>query len=438
MKRYLVILPMLALVVTFGACGGSSTTNDNAGAASFTDLNSLPKATDPVYSAATGDIVVPVKALVTKAAGAGMKFSNMKQSMYNAQSSMAMCEIANNVREIFNASSQADLVDCYVSKVSDYNSVDRAAIEDGQPHIITLAGADVNAPSRIKMVIQKDASGSITKFEMFTCKIDQDTQVEAQSEYLKKEVANGELSIVAIGNSSDSSWTGSHMVTVSGPINADGHFTSKTISLKNKGESTSGTHTDANWNEGVFDQYADNFIFSGYMKGTFEESDSQFGGTGTYSSAGYAKGQLLNAASGFISEAAMGDGAVSVHMVNTFTPNSGPYNWNDDRTEVHGWAADTTLSDDTVVDPADGETWYSKVENGIVPAATGTDPTVKATADEVVIVFAADQTWDCSGTPEYEFTMPPDMVDDSDQECGQKYSLGHEWVNCYGVINEGM
>jgi hypothetical protein len=315
--------------------------------------------------------------------------------------------MSNNLREIFNAGAQADMIQCYVAET--FAASDQSInIYDGNWHVITLTPApdDASGPDKIKMRIQK-TGGTITSFEMFAC------TSNSQTEYLSQTITDTAVETTGVGLFSDGGGNGAHYVHVTGVLNADGHYTSKTINTRFKGTFSG----NQNWTEGIFVQGADSFTFSGYQKGAYTG--------GSYENDVYSAGQLINNALGAsISTIALGDGAVYANLTNIFGGNT----WSQTGLS-EGWNGDSTAVDATAA-----ASWITLVTAGTIPAATGTNPTVKSAMADVDTAFTAAQTYDCTAdTPEAAVAIPSGL--NTATSCGM-YQLGHQWVDCWSQIEK--
>ncbi len=414
MKRLVKVLVVAVLVSFVAACSGGSSSGSSSSSTTSTTFDSigdLPKVTAPVVDAATGSVVVPTKSIF-KTATAGIPLDGIGEAI-DENSSMAACEMANNLHEIFDASAQADLTLCYVQETFEASdqSVD---IYDGNWHVFTLQFEDETEegggpPDHVRMKITKSGD-AITGFELYSCA--SNTKNEYISQTLTVNAGGGyDVDIAGVGTFSDGEGTGSHYVSVDGEMNSSGNFTSKTITTKFKGI----WDENENWSEGVFGQGASSYTFSGYQKGDYTG--------GSYENAVYSEGQLINTATADIGDTALGDGAISANLSNVF----GPYTWAD-LGYSEGWNGDTTEID--AVTAAD---WITASEAGTIPAATGTTPTIKDTYAGLSIAFTDAPSYveyDCDGTSEATVTVPANL----DSGACQYYSLGREWVNCYDTI----
>jgi hypothetical protein len=340
---------------------------------------------------------------------------------------MGACEMFNLVKEGVSSAAQADMIMCYVKMMNEgyafENVVDEDGnlatpdIYDGEWHIFNLniendVGEDGGAPDRVKMKIVKDDVGSITEFVMFMC-----AEVEGelvQNEYTRQVIDGASLTMRAVGNHQDQYWTGSHAVSVSGTLDADGAFLEKVVTIDNSGYSD----IDGSSEHGVFTQIPGSFTFVGYRQGTWNEPEN---GEGTHQDSIYGVGEMLGDTSESIASLAMGDGAVSYDSMGTYVPLEGEAG-NYANSGIEAWLGDTTEP----LIPAEDSEFYESAAAGELPEVA-----------DVTIAFAADETWDCNDDVGVGILTFVDAV--SQQAMNEACSdlvFDHQWINCWELIEQ--
>lgn len=407
------ICVMAMLFVCFGICAcGSSTSSGGSDVPTISDVSQLPKATSPMAASASTSISAAKGFLKANAATTGQLITQTPAPTFNYASSMGACNTFNVLKQGVSSASQADMILCFISQmnsafgaVTDSNG-NVINIYDGNYHIFNLSIAgDTGAPDRVKMKIVK-TGGSITDFKMWMCKKSGD--IHYQSEYTDQVINGASVSMTALGLYSEGQNSGRHYVNVSGTMDADRVYTTKTITTKN-------WNTDAtdptNWSETILTQTPGAFSFSGYNKGSYTDNS----GSGSYEDKTVGLGQMIGD-TGSIAMLAMGDGAVRYEQRGTSGGNTygqgGVNAWNGDTT-----APEAAASNDYYT-TADGSTYST-------PAVQSSAPT---------IAFSSDQTWDCSDDVSVGiYSLPETQFTTIATKCAD-YNFSNSWINCYSEI----
>jgi hypothetical protein len=193
-------------------------------------------------------------------------------------------------------------------------------------------------------------------------------------------------------------------MTVTGTLNSDGDFTSKTISSSYSGDYGTGTY----YGSKTVEQGFDSATISQADAGTWTWSDGVSSEQGTYANQVYAVAELLNTDS--IATIAIGDGAATGLASGTCC---GSQNYSE--TYSQGWNGDTTAEDAT-------SDFLGDLEDAVLPDFP-TQPT---------ITFSDDAAYDCSGDA-IELTVDVAAV----MTACEDLELGWEWVNCYDIVQNG-
>jgi len=403
----------LAILVCFCGCGSGSSTGDTP---QVTDLSQLPKATSPMASASAN-----LSRNITKGNGAttGLNIRTTDLTSFSYLSSMGACNTFNMLKQGVNSASQADMILCFVSSLNnnfssgvtdaDGNPV-TVDIYDGNYHIFNMnIVGDTGAPDRVKMKIVKTGN-SITEFKMWMCK-KTGADVLYQNEYTDQAMSGSSITMNALGLYSEGGNSGRHYVHVTGSLDANRVYTTKTITTKNwNTQSVDPT----SWSETILTQTPGAFSFSGYNKGSWSSGEE----TGTYEDTSVGLGQMIGD-TGALTALAMGDGAVKYTQGGT--SGAGEYS----QSGTNPWNGDTTYPEL----PADND-YYATAD-----ADTYTVPEVQATVSaDTWIAFSADQTWDCTDDVGVGiYNMPESNYTTLATECSE-YSFDHNWINCYTVI----
>ncbi|MBL7670825.1 MAG: hypothetical protein JNM39_10090 [Bdellovibrionaceae bacterium] len=290
------------------------------------------------------------------AAATGIKLKDADDSTnWAAGKSRAMCELASMTREILREASSPDRTLCYVGQMQSLGKFG-SAVDDGSYKYFTIS-FDSTPSMKVKFKIVKDATGSITNYEMFTCNTSNSGATYAQKEYTSLTLTTSTASIVAKGIGSEGAATYGSSTSVTGALDSSGNWTSKLIE-------SGRNFTDGN---GAFNQKLTITQGSNYMT---LNGDNRY--TGTNFSAFimklYGKVQILNASS--LQTLAFGDGSAKADMTyGGVSAGSGTTHWLGDTRAV-------TSSSDYAAD---------------VAAAS-----IRTDGGTVSVTFATAETWDCS------------------------------------------
>lgn len=313
-----------------------------------------------------------------------------------------------------------DLMGCYVKKsaeafiASDANT-NNVVLDDGNYHVFALdftgsefdEGEDAGGPSKIKVKVNKDSSGNVTSFEMFSCETRNGSDVQTQ--YVLQTVQNGEFSLELIGGYVQDTSVGDFQITASAPLNSDGELDGQKTIVMQETHTWNGTDTGSSKLTGI--QTSSQMTIYGFQTGDWSNAETDT--SGSYTNQLYGINELLDTnvdgEDYNIKLLALGDGAVK----GLFSGDDGSDSWSDSVTEA--FSADTTQS-----------TTFSESEFA--------DDVSDATLPEVetiTISFSDSQTWDCSDEADGTINFANIGVDLSSCE---NYQLGHNWINCYQLI----
>lgn len=385
--------------------GGDGGSSDDSSGSGISSIGDLPHATDPVVGSGGSSLI--------KSAVTGIGLGSMDSSTFDADSSIAACEMSNRFKEGITSAANGDKILCYVQNVVEANSDVAVDPYDGSFHVFGLDFGDAEGeeagPSKVRMKIVRDADGNITEFVMYACG-DSGSEDE-QSEYISQTIdADGNFAMVSKGMfEGDDGWSGSHQVEVTGTLNASGQFTGeKVIELAS---TWSGSGGDDGSGEATMTQASDSVTYNGWESGSY----SGDGGDGTFENRVYAAAELIDGNSGDdaydIGLLAVGDGAAHAILNGSF----GGDEWGPDDV-VQGWNGDTTEED------ADAAADYITAVEDQTPAAIG----------EVAIAFEGDEVYDCADEVEATVSVDTDALDAA---CSN-LDLGYEWINCWEIAGE--
>lgn len=391
--------------VTANCSGSSSGTNgENSGATpQLTTIDDLPQASAPVVSSSSSSLsAVQSEPLF---ATTGITLKDMDDSSFNSDSSLAMCEAANTLKSSLNEAVSGDITLCYIQNIAFENLDAGIDIYDGNPHIFDLTFVndveEEGSPGddfRIKIQITKDSDGIITDFKMHAC------EGGEQTEYIHQNISGSAFTMNSIYTYDDDFSTGGQEMTVTGTLNGDGDFTSKTISSSYTGDYGTGTY----YGSKTVEQGSDSATISQADAGTWTWSDGQDSEQGTHANQVYAVAELLNTDS--IATIAIGDGAATGFASGTCC---GGQSYEEPYTQ--GWDGDTTEENEA-------SDFLDDLENADLPDFP-TQPT---------ITFSDDADYDCTGDA-IELTVDVAAV----MTACEDLELGWEWVNCYDIVQNG-
>ncbi|MCB1214242.1 MAG: hypothetical protein KDK66_02075 [Deltaproteobacteria bacterium] len=409
--RGLAVFAVLLAGNLLSACGSS--TGSTSSGTGVTTIDALPLSVSPVVASTSASMSARMMAS-TSLAESGTPLGELDSTTFGSSSSRAMCELSNRFRDSIGSAAQGDLILCYIQTAFVTNSNLDVDIYDGQPHVFALDFGesqneeDGGGPSKIRITITKDSSGQITDFSMYACGDQGDA--DAQSEYLNQTIgSDGSFTMVSKGVRGEQD---AHLVEVEGTLNSSGRFTSKTIDVSYTYQDTSGDFSGSG--QSTLVQGSDQLTYSGFEGGSFSFETGEGTVEGTYSNRVYAVSELLDGnADGDplnIGLYAIGDGAALVSWSGSDTFGS----WSETATE--GWNGDTTAPDSEAEE-------ISSVEGQTLPTVT-----------DVSIAFTGDEIYDCTAD-EPEATVIIDQTD-LDETCSN-LSLGHDYVDCYDINEEG-
>lgn len=335
----------------------------------------------------------------------GVTLRDMDNSSFDADSSLAMCEAANTLKSSLNEAVSGDTTLCYIQNIAFENLDAGVDIYDGNPHVFDMTFVndveEEGSPGddfRVKIQITKDSNGTITDFKMHAC------EGEEQTEYLHQNISGSAFTMNSTYTYDDEFSTGGQEMSVTGTLNGDGDFTSKTISSSYTGDYGTGTY----YGSKTVEQGFDSATISQADAGTWTWSNGESSEQGTYANQVYAVAELLNTDS--IATIAIGDGAATGLASGTCC---GSQNYSE--TYSQGWNGDTTAEDAT-------SDFLGDLEDAVLPDFP-TQPT---------ITFSDDAAYDCSGDA-IELTVDVAAV----MTACEDLELGWEWVNCYDIVQNG-
>ena len=401
----------LSLILGLSACGGSSSSStsddaaDDTSTAQFATIDDLPQASDPVVSSASS--LVSGDSLY---ATTGLVLSEMGPGSFDSDSSLAMCEIGNTIKSLFNEAVMGDLILCFVQNIFN-NSTGDINIYDGQEHIFAPEFAAGEAFT-VKLRITKDSvTDSVTDFQMWAC------EGGVQTEYISQTISGSDFTMTSLYTYNDEFGTGGFSLAVDGDLNSEGNFTSKTIASSYSSEwAEGGSGYGSKTVEQRFDQVAVSMFDAGEWSFTSAEGTQG----GIYSNRAYGVAELLFTDS--LATLAIGDGAASGVSAGTFT---GDFGGGQVFSEAYEDDFLESFNGDTTAVDADGNNFTDIAAAGTIPA----------TSSEPTIAFSGDQAWDCDDTGNAAVTI---AVDESSvmQACSH-LQLGWEWVPCWSIIESG-
>ena len=375
--------------LSISACGSSGgSTSSSSSSDGVSTLSDLPLSSAPVVSSTSSSLS---KSLTKALASAGVRLKTMTNSSFNSNSSLAMCEHANMLKQSINEAVQGDTILCYVKQMDDeFGAVSGLDIYDGNPHTFNIVFSDEDGGDfPVKLQIAKDSSGKITDFKMWAC------ENGTQTEYLHQSISGTSFSMTSkyVDGSGNDTWSGS--TTVTGTLNSSNQFTAKTIANLNNFSNTN----SVGYGERTVVQGAENATISGWDKGTW----SWNGGSGGYQRQFCSDAELLNP--DLISTIAVGSGAAQGIVSGSY--DGGTYN----DTFSQGWNGDTTLPESNS---------FLTSLNCTVPDA-GTASTV---------TFSGEEVYDCDTSSATTLTVNGTEIEAACSDL----SLGWEWVNCWDTI----
>lgn len=378
-------------VLGITACGSSSGGSTNSSSDGVSTVADLPLASSPVVSDGSASLSSKGLHALTKAlASNGVVLKTMGNSSFNTNSSLAMCEYANMLKQSLNEAVQGDTILCYVKQMDDdFSAVSGLNVYDGNPHVfnITFSDEDSGSDFPVKLQITRDSAGSISDFKMWSC------ENGSQSEYLHQSISGSDFTLTSKYVDGGGAWRGS--TTVTGTLNSSNQFTAKTIVNSN-------SYTESNssgYGSRTVVQGADSATISAWDKGTWSWGD----GTGAFQRSFCSNGELLNPS--LISTIAVGSGAATGAVSGSY--DGGTYN----DTFSQGWNGDTTLAE----------------SNAFLTGLTCTAPDV---GTEPTIAFTGDEVFDCGISGATTLTVNGTDI----MAACEDLSLGWEWVNCWDTI----
>lgn len=193
-------------------------------------ISEIAYITGPVVAAVSGD-------LASKSASS-LKVATT--DTYGPGSSLNACQTANVTRELLNSGSRADSTICLLkNEIAPDMTTAGIDIYDGNDHDVAIWSSSQGETGLFKMRfnITKNNSDAITQIIMYTCECtDSDCSSSTQSNYTK-EVFNSEGSDVTITSKvveTDYSAT----IAVTGTLNADVQYLSKTVTQSDRQENS--------------------------------------------------------------------------------------------------------------------------------------------------------------------------------------------------------
>ncbi len=397
-----------ALLVLSGAVGQPITYA--CPSVAISSINELPRATGPVSGGATSAAFV---AGLTDGAQSGINLKTLSDTTFDASSSMAACEVSNLARQAFNSAAEADRILCYVQSSFAALSEPEIDIYDGELHTFALdfgtppEGSDpedFGGPSRVRMRLARNESGTIVDFEMFMCGDGVGDEIETG--YVSQSIDGPDFSMMSVNVGGDADGIWSDRITVSGGLNDAGQFVgSKLVDVVHGYDGQFG----GGYGEFSLVQRADEFSLDGFDSGWQSNGSSQ----DVYSRRLHAAVELLDAnaseAPYDLSLLAVGHGAAKVQS-------NGEDSWGIwDHLSTEGWNGDTAQPDDE----AAGELLDDVVNAELI-----------AIGDPTSIGFDGALAYDCNDA--IEATVPIDQAL-LDEQCAA-LDMGWDWVNCWNII----
>ncbi|MBX7148685.1 hypothetical protein K1X76_06325 [bacterium] len=402
MKTKKIASALSCLGLLFSVACGSSGSGSGTTGASISDIGDLPRATSAVTEAISGSLG---RSIQPDFAESGKVLSEVDDSSFDSDSSMAMCLTTQGVKQSLKNMSFADMVLCYMqsSMENEANSGVTADLYDGNAH--TFAVTFLNAPEGegpgedfvVKMQVTKSGD-VITDFKMWSC------TAGNQTDYINYN--NGtSLSITTKSAWDDEHGTGNQVATITGELNDSLEFTSK--SMVTQYVSNSVDNDGEGFGETTFDQGPDTATIASSEDGSFSSGED----TETYSNHTYAIAELLN--DDAMTTIAIGDGAAKYSMSGTH----GGDDYEDSGTE--SWNGDTTA----VVDSND---FLADVTDVTLPdSITQEDAATNA-------AFTGDEVFDCDSTGAEEFII--DFEAESVTECNNINSVDSNYIDCWSAV----
>lgn len=394
-SKYVSALTLLMLIAV--GCGSASSSNlsgegDGAGSGGSGDvalstIADLPLTTAPVVASSQANLAKTV----AKDATTGQVLAELSNDTFGAESSDAMCHMSQMLKSQLMAAGHADLIACYIQNgLSEltYDGVAQKFIlsdeEGGGEH-----GPQGDMEFVIEVSAERGENGNIADYTLKTC------EGGVQNEYINYDFDGESLNIVAKHVWSEGEDSSASEISVTGTLNEDGDFTSKTITSRIDDEWSSG-----NGNRSVtVVQTADAATLSAY---DVNENDGN-----NFTVRVYGEMELLG--SDDIGTIAVGDGGAVAHVVG----GEGDDVFEDNIREA--WDGDTTETvefDDSA---------YSDLGSEDIPAL-GAEVAVEFTGDEVI------RSCDSSGATEQAIDMEA-----LDAACGHlMIDMNYEWIQCGG------
>jgi hypothetical protein len=354
-KKNLVLFTTVvtALAVT-SACGKK---DDSSSSSALTSLAAVPNTTDGVGASAALEAALDGVGGSAASHASSTTGSSVKGSGSATWSgkSKAFCEMSRVLRDMYKETAQADRMKCMVGIMDKGGLLSKGGITDlydGVDHYIQ-AGSGASA-GKMRINATKDANGLVTAFKLYTC-----FQGTTQDNYVSMSNSSGVLTITAVGAHSFGTGgvggTGGHRSTVTGGVDASGHWTDKTVTHDG---SFAGTQGGTGFKMGQHlsaTQTADDLTIHGYRSGSK--------GIVTQTQQLYAKAQLITSSS--IDTLSLGDGSAKFLFNYNGSPINGVVSWTGDDGKVAStspYATDVTSQTlDTVGTPntafGTGETW---------------------------------------------------------------------------------
>ena len=418
-KKVILVLGLGTLAASVAGCGKSKPVAAGTGVTGVTSVSGLPKSTGPVAGLKAS--VLRQEGLVTAKATQGILLSDLGTVQWSGKS-RPYCESGRQIREAIKGAADGDKTLCYIGLMGKYKLFN-GDIYDGTSKYYTLnnmsAAFDTqhappsNFVPRVKFKIQKSNSGTISKFEMFSCFNQNPGGSMIQDSYNNMDLSNpAAVSINAVSSGSGNNYTYGNRFTVKGAIDANSAWTSKTLSATSS-DTMSGQGFTGTYGSSIsIQQFADRFDLTGYMMGTY--------GTQTFTANMAAIIQGINMDK--ISTMALGDGSAKYSLSFANSAQGGQtYN----QVGVNSWNGDSAAA----LTPSTSGDYYTDV-NAKVLGSVGS-PSVS---------FAQSEVWDCN--PESAFAQADFSSLSSDDlpklkadfaACEASYGgENNSWVNCDG------
>lgn len=410
---------IFALAVVSAAGALFTACSSDSGSSGVTNLAGLPTATGPVTTSSSvlkypkdlSKALMPMLGQVSSFISQGnapdtnrtfgMKASDWSTNNWTSKSG-PLCDMGQQVSELFRNAANPDKILCYIAAMESANLF-VGNNYDGNWKYYNVTGTPGRGNLKVKFRIQT-SGGAIRDFQMYTAQAARDSfrPVCSNTEYIHADLSSG-ATITSVYNGSDGGNTFKGRVVATGNIDANGDWTSKTITANNSGAWGS----DTNGNYVVLNQYSDLVTLSGSMEGSFSGQSNK--------TRLYAQMALLDA-DPYVD---LQYGAGSVKMWADWPGGSTP-----DLDVTRAWSStgDKILSTSS--------TYYADVNAASYPA-------LKAYADvDTDATLGTGETWDCSAdTAGAAFTDVPfgGAATAGIAACNAKFGGGGggNWVQCW-------